>query len=266
MKGDGDAAALLLLPPSLSMAEVTGGQRGVLYLRARFRGAEVFGKALQLGALPEERRRFAQERGVAALMAQAPVAQVISPLLTTRRLLVFPYLDGATLAAHAGPGVDRTLALACMADLVRGVAALHALGVTHQDVKPDNVLLRGPGLSGAVLADFGMAHNAQGLTDVHAETRMGTPAFMAPEQFMGVRGDARSDVYSLGATLWTLLLGEPPFADPFAWLIGAAPAGWPLQAQLPAQLQALIECCLERDVSRRPQSARALLTALEAMR
>jgi hypothetical protein len=116
------------------------------------------------------------------------------------------------------------------ADVCRAVAAAHAAGLVHRDIKPGNILIEGPpatlptgetsrsgtpdlARSTVKLADFGLAkladHTASVLTKTG--TPLGTPAYMAPEQCQGTTIDARSDVYGLGATLFALLTGHPPY-------------------------------------------------------
>ena len=89
---------------------------------------------------------------------------------------------------------------------------------------------------------------------------MGTPHFMAPEQFQGLRGDPRSDIYALGVLFWDALAGQPPYADPLNWLLGLPT----LRDQLPqpTALQPLLERCLHRDPADRYQSVGELLSAL----
>src|SRR5262249_46467074 len=97
------------------------------------------------------------------------------------------------------------------ADACRGLAAAHAAGLLHRDVKPSN-LMRDAG--GAVkLADFGLVRGGD-FTVSSTSHLTGTPAFMSPEQCRSEPLDARSDLYSLGATYHTLLTGRPPFAGP----------------------------------------------------
>jgi serine/threonine protein kinase len=97
-------------------------------------------------------------------------------------------------------------------ELARGLEAIHARGTVHRDLKPANVLL---GRNGDVkIADFGIAIGAasDGLT--RPGTTIGTPPYVAPEQILGERVDARGDLFALGVVLYELLAGAPPFREP----------------------------------------------------
>ncbi len=118
----------------------------------------------------------------------------------------------------AGGAMPEAEALAVAADVCRALAAAHARGVIHRDIKPDNILLlsgQGPGGQRAKLSDFGLARHVDQTESLHLTRTgavVGTPFYMAPEQCIGGPLGPASDVYSLGATLYHLLTGRPPFA------------------------------------------------------
>ncbi|NUT43586.1 MAG: serine/threonine protein kinase [Thermoactinospora sp.] len=96
--------------------------------------------------------------------------------------------------------------------LLDALHAAHAVGITHRDVKPGNVLLLDDG--GVVLTDFGVAHVADSPTITGTGMLLGSPAFMAPERLEGRPATAASDLWALGATLYTAVEGDPPYRGP----------------------------------------------------
>lgn len=145
--------------------------------------------------------------------AVVPVHEV--GLLQGRPCIVMAYIPGSNLwerRAELGP---RELC-ALVAQACRGAHAAHCAGLIHRDLKPQNLLVREDeeGRPRAFLADFGLAREAQSPEASQSGLALGTPYYFSPEQALGERLlDARSDVYSLGATLYALLTGRPPFAD-----------------------------------------------------
>src|SRR5436190_269633 len=121
------------------------------------------------------------------------------------------------LAEH-GPPLCAELVASMGAVLCDALAVAHARGVVHRDVKPGNVLVASGGR--LLLADFGVARIDD---DDSVVTRtgalLGTPSFMSPEQAQGMEVDARSDLYSVGATLYQLATGSLPFAGPTARVV-----------------------------------------------
>ena len=116
--------------------------------------------------------------------------------------------DGAPPAVFAGNYWQAAVQL--IAQVARGLAHAHAHGIVHRDLKPSNVMLMPDGR--AIVLDFGIAR-VRGARDLTRSAEPGSPAFMSPEQLRGEPTDERTDIYSLGLTLWQLLTREPPFAD-----------------------------------------------------
>ena len=120
-------------------------------------------------------------------------------------------LDAASALAKAGGFPPRIAALIAL-EVARGLEELHARGLVHRDLKPDNVLL---GRAGEVkIADFGIAHDPKEPSLTRSGVSLGTPAYMSPEQIRGERVDFRADLFALGAVLYELLSGTTPFAPP----------------------------------------------------
>jgi eukaryotic-like serine/threonine-protein kinase len=185
--------------------------------------------------------------------------------------LVMEYLDGENLGAL----VDRTALplpaiLVIAAQVASAIAALHAAGVVHCDVKPDNVLvLHEPGPGGwpqVKVIDYGVAR----LVDdppMPEGTVVGTPAFMAPEQWYGAP-NAKSDVYALGCMLYELVTGEPVFSGALPQLMTAHRDRLPARpstrrADLAPALDDLIMRALAKDPAMRPTMADIAADLLE---
>ncbi len=191
-------------------------------------------------------------------------------------LLATEYVDGDTLEAvigrqvarhdrtHAGPRSSRLPRLPALPllrawyyfeQILGALAAIHALGMVHRDVKPSNVFVRRDGL--VKLGDFGIARLAGGpTTTLTGEFAPGTGAYMSPEQVMSQPVDARSDVYSAGIVLYEMLSGQTPFGkDRPEFLVRkdqveAAPP--PIRALLPQAPEAL-DALLARALAKAPE-------------
>lgn len=205
------------------LIEIVGrGGMGIVY-RARHREAdrEVALKVISAavdGLLPEDRQSLAARFRTEALAAARLEHDNIVPVYDVGEHEGRPYyamrlVHGASLAelAHDGP-VENRRAAAYVEGAARALQAAHEQGVLHRDVKPQNILVDAQ-TDRALVADFGLAKLLQ---DTQSVTRsgelIGTPAYMAPEQIdhaASVGPD--SDVYALGATLYHLLTGRPPF-------------------------------------------------------
>jgi serine/threonine-protein kinase len=172
--------------------------------------------------------------------------------------LVEEMLHGETLAERMGGGpVPARDAVAVALAVAQGLAHAHGHGVVHRDLKPGNVLLTAD--VRVKLLDFGLAH-LLGTRGLH---RAGTPAYMAPEQLRGEVVDARADVFALGATLFEMLAGEPPFRVKDGRSTALDQEDRPaLPEGTPRALAALVERCLSRDPARRPASGQAVVEEL----
>jgi serine/threonine protein kinase len=181
---------------------------------------EVALKAAHPGTLsrPQAMERFLREGKAAARLCHPQIVPVFDAGCDDGAYyLAMTYLEGLTLAAAlAEQRPDPRRAAAVVRQLAEALDHAHSLGIVHRDVKPANVMLDGQG--DAHLMDFGLAHLQQNEAEkpTHAGAVLGTPAYMAPEQAKGQTGEPlpASDQYSLGAVLYELLCGRPPFDGP----------------------------------------------------
>ena len=163
--------------------------------------------------------------------------------------LVMDYVAGGSLARLTGPGrpLEWTRAARYVADVADGLAEVHARGLCHLDIKPENILLD-PDRDQVALTDFGLASQA-----AEAKSGCGTLGYMAPEIFDG-KASARTDVFALAATLYRLVTGQPPFAArTVVSAFCAAHDGIPEEAlaALPAPLAPVVRAGLDPDPDRR---------------
>jgi serine/threonine-protein kinase len=183
-----------------------------------------------------------------------------------RHFIAMQFIDGQTLG-RAAESMSREERVRLVAQVADAVHAAHRLGLIHRDIKPSNVMVeRGPdGSWRPYVMDFGLAREtaAPGVTQTGAV--MGTPQYMAPEQARGGKDiDRRADVYALGATLYEVLGGRPPFdgntlVDVLMKVVYDEPE--PLRKfapQVPLDLETIVMKCLEKDPVRRYDTARAL--------
>jgi serine/threonine protein kinase len=162
----------------------------------------------------------------------------------------------------------RLLALCeALAQIADGLAVVHAAGLVHRDVKPGNILVNSA--RKAVLVDFGLLKRVSEQDSVSGNV-VGTYRYMAPEQARGERVDARADLYSLGATLYELLAGRPPFPHTaqFALMeavVGEMPTDIPtINPGAPIALCALAHRLLSKASQSRPASAAEVASMLRA--
>ena len=222
-----------------------------------------------LAADPAAVRRFFIEARAASQIEHQNIIGVfrLGQLPDGRHYLVMEYLDGESLADRLARGPltwsERTRFTRQILD---ALTATHAARVTHRDLKPDNIWIAHPKHDEVriKLLDFGIAKLArdQGVTPKLTSTGvgMGTPAYMAPEQWSGKDVGPPADVYAVGVLLFEIFTGQLPFspADPFQQAARQSASPAPLAsafASVPPEIDALIACCLEREAASRPSAA-----------
>ena len=230
---------------------------------------------------PGARSRFLREARAAANIHHPNVARVtFYGEQDGECFYAMELVEGETLEARVrrdGP-MPLALALQIIEQATRALAVAEVCGVVHRDIKPSNLMLESePGETPVVkVIDYGVAKVMRAQTEPGAEQTqagfIGTPAFASPEQFAGAGQspvDTRSDIYSLGVTLWYLLTGRTPFAGRTMEEIRSKQTReLPLEQlrslHLPGQVIALLKSMLAPDPKDRPQTARELFSAVHS--
>ena len=237
----------------------------------------------ELAASAERRARFEREAKAVAALNHPNIVTVYSVeeadgvhFITMERVKGKPL---AEILPKKGFALDRFFALAI--PLADAVAAAHQEGITHRDLKPDNVMVTGEGR--VKVLDFGLARSVKGFAGAgsselptQAKTVegaiVGTLTYMSPEQAQGKSVDARSDVSSLGVVLFEMLTGRRPFqgetpAEVLSSIIkGAAPAPAEVRSEIPRRLSKTVERCIAKDPLERYQSVIDLRHDLDEIR
>jgi serine/threonine protein kinase len=230
---------------------------------------------------PASLRRFVREAELGARLNHPGIARVLGSgecrILVGRTWHTTAYLamepiEGLSLAARLSEGEPLPLARAVeiARDAAEALAAAHAAGVLHRDIKPDNLLLS---RDGAVkIVDFGIAAVARSSERTDAGLLVGTLAYMPPERVEGRPEDARGDLYALGAVLYEAVCGRRPFegkrdvASLLRAIVAEVPAPpYSLREGIPPRLSALIMALLAKDPASRPASAGEVVKALQAV-
>jgi eukaryotic-like serine/threonine-protein kinase len=217
----------------------------------------------------EERKRFENEAQSVARLQHPNIVQVYEVGESDgRQFLALEFVEGRSLAQHLdGTPLPARQAASMVETLARAIHYAHEKQIIHRDLKPSNVLVAGT-LDRCVLkvTDFGLAKRLDLRADTRTVGTLGTPSYMAPEQVDAQFGapDPRTDVYGLGAILYELLTGRPPFRaeSPLQTLkqvAGAEPARPRLlNPAVPRDLETVCLKCLQKDPADRYGSAVAL--------
>jgi serine/threonine-protein kinase len=266
--GDDDPLIGEVLAGSFMITSVLGeGGMGRVYEAEHVRLPRRFAIKVMLDQLtsrPDAVARFEREAQAVARIGNAHVVDVVDVLrVQGRPCMVTELLEGEELADV----LDRVgklplaQALAICRQVCRGLAAAHAVGVVHRDLKPSNLFLidRDIGVPFVKILDFGVAKMADGAQLTRTGMILGTPAYMAPEQARGATTvDERVDIYGVGAVLYHMLTGKPPFVDEEpAVLLTKVLTEDPrrprdLDRRIPEGVESLIQQAMARDPAQRP--------------
>ena len=237
---------------------------------------------------PTRLKRFIQEARAASALNHPNIITVyeighVGSEETATPYFVTELIEGKTLKQYA---LENRLKLADILELAiqiaSALAAAHAAGIVHRDIKPDNIMVRSDGY--VKVLDFGLAKpnrdsssvdseaETQALVDTDPGTVMGTVNYMSPEQARGTELDARSDIWSLGVVLYELITGQKPFTGPtpshvIVSLLEKEPR--PLSnfvVDVPEALELIVEETLRKDREERIQTAKELLGRLRRLK
>ncbi|MDH4270605.1 MAG: protein kinase [Candidatus Aminicenantes bacterium] len=228
----------------------------------------------------EAHKRFIREARSAAALDHPYICHINEVAEAEGRdFIVMEYVDGQALRAKIGQGplsIGETLQIGM--EVAEALEAARGKNIVHRDIKPENIMLTRTGH--AKVMDFGLAKQMVSpekeelggptMTLLTSEgTTVGTLAYMSPEQLRGLPADARSDIWSLGVTVYEMASGVRPFQGQSGFEVSSAilnRAPLPLPAGVPAELGAVVGRCLEKDPAKRYQTAQDLRAALEEIR
>jgi len=257
--------------------EIGRGGTALVYLaRERATGDEVAIKLIRAKYLEDDEAiaRFAREARFVAQLDHPNIVPVraVLDLESAGVALVMAHVDGRTLkqVIREEHPVSAEMTERMMRGIANGLAAAHALGIVHRDVKPENIFIDTDGR--ALLADFGLARSMSNDTQLTmAGVAIGTPAYMAPEQIDGGQLDARGDIYSLGLVAWEMLTGHRPWEGESLYAIlyhqkyEQLPDVRDIRHDVPDALADAIVGCIEKERDARWQNIDELVAALDGL-
>lgn len=225
----------------------------------------------EMEADPVLLERFRREEEIGQEIDHPGVVKTYAGEKRSRPYMVIEWVEGRLLRdilnAERKLPIDRAVALAI--SICDALDNLHKHGVVHRDLKPENIMVLGD--DRIKIIDFGIAlkEDARRITQTSLTPALGTPDYISPEQVKGQRGDQRSDIYALGAMLYEMLTGQPPFTgqNPLVVLnervlTDPQPAR-ELNAAISPQLQEILARALERDPRHRYSTAAEMAWELE---
>jgi serine/threonine protein kinase len=220
---------------------------------------------MQFESDPGFYQRFQREQAIGNALHHPYILKMMDDegIQKSRPYIVMEYLEGQTLGAlmHAIRPMPEADALKIVSRICEALHYMHEHDVVHRDLKPDNIMICNDG--SIRIMDFGIAkfEGQRRLTFGGFTPAMGTPDYMAPEQVKGKRGDARTDIYSLGAILYEMVTGSTPFEGPNPFIImNSRLSGDPVAPRsknpdIPPQVEEIILHAMARDPQQRYATA-----------
>ena len=253
------------------LEEIAAGGQGAVYRAFDPDSGQILALKVLHSSLTGDRsyiERFRREASLAASIDHPNVVKIFEVGQDDgRHFIALEYLpETLSRVIERGGAMNVDRAAGFGTQMAEGLAAAHALGIVHRDVKPQNVLIGQDGV--AKVTDFGIARGELLATMTATGAVMGTPHYMSPEQARGDRVDARSDVYALGCVLYQMLTGTVPFkGDTPLAVIRQQIENEPrrlrdIRRGVPRELAKVIERAMAKDPGRRYQSAAQMSAAL----
>jgi tetratricopeptide (TPR) repeat protein len=210
---------------------------------------------------PRARERLRREARAAASLSHPLLIQIFDIIeYGDSEAIVMELVEGEPLSRRLGRGpMDVASGVRLGREIAEGLAAAHARGILHRDLKAENVMVTSEGH--VKILDFGLARKGGDLSLTRTDGVVGTYHCMSPEQVQGLPLDARSDLFSLGVLLYEMLSGQSPFRGATALetltriCTHRQPPARDLRPEVPAPLSSLIDHLLQKDPLLRPQSA-----------
>ena len=220
----------------------------------------------------EDRERFEREAKLAASLSHSNVATVYEfGEAEGQAFLAMEFIEGQTLAKKVQNkplAVDEFITIAAAA--ADGLAAAHSKGIVHRDIKPENIMISRDGT--VKIMDFGLA-KASGRSQITGEvSRMGTVAYMSPEQARGEEVDFRTDIWSLGVSLYEVLTGQRAFAGDYEvaiiyLILHEEPQSiGKIRSDVPMKLEQIIQKAMRKEPDQRYQSVEEMGKELRSVR
>ncbi len=278
------AAGTKLGPYEIQSPLGSGGMGEVYRATQSSLGRQVAIKVLppEFASDPDRLRRFEQEARSASALNHPNIISIYDVVFEgANSYIAMEFVDGRTLRDLLGIGpIPLKKSLQIVAQIADGLAKAHAAGIVHRDIKPENVMVTRDGF--VKILDFGLAKltrpdpegresTVAGFSSTQVGMVLGTVGYMSPEQVRGHTADARSDIFSLGATCYEMISGKRAFqgataADTMSAILKEEPAQLSASVHnLPPALGRVVHRCLEKDPVDRFQSARDLAFNLEML-